>query len=215
MKETDHRGRQEGGDGLRQDAVSDEELMIRYQGGDTAALEELIQRQGRALFGFLQRSLGDKARAEDAYQEVFIRVIRGAAGYSPASRFTAWLYTIARNFCIDQARRQYFRVAESLDDFVSEESGTSCLDTVASDEPDPEENVRAAELAQALEKAIAALPPEQREVFLLRERAGLSFKEIARLTRAPLNTVKTRMHYALNCLRKVLVQQGFMGEDTP
>jgi RNA polymerase sigma-70 factor (ECF subfamily) len=192
---------------------TDEELMLAYQRGDASALEELIHRHGRPLFGFLLRLTGNRAKAEDAYQEVFLRVIRFAGSYQSSARFAAWLYTIARNLCIDQVRRDRFRAVESLDDPISEESETTRMETIKSDGPNPEENLRGQELAEALETALSGLPPEQKEVFLLRERAGLSFKEIAEMTKAPLNTVKTRMHYALNSLRKCLINDGFMGED--
>lgn len=192
---------------------SDEELMTRYQKGEVEALNELIVRHGRPLYGFLDRLTGSRERAQDAYQEVFLRVVRSAKSYQPSARFAAWLYTIARNHCVDLSRRARFRNTESLDDPISDDTETTRLDMVADDGPDPEANLRGAELSEALEAAVAALPGEQREVFLLRERAGLSFKEIAAVQKAPLNTVKTRMHYALNALRQALAGQGFWGEE--
>jgi len=177
---------------------ADEELMQAFARGDSEAMNELVGRHGRRLYGFLYRSLGARERAEDAYQEVFLKVVKSAPNYKPSSRFTAWLYTIARNVVIDQVRRDRFRVTESLDGPAFGDDGVSRVEMSPGDEPDPEEHLRGAELNDALEFAIGGLPEEQREVFLLRERAGLSFKEIAALTKAPLNTVKTRMHYALN-----------------
>jgi RNA polymerase sigma-70 factor (ECF subfamily) len=193
-------------------AVPDEDLMQRFGRGDAAAMEELVGRHGRPLFGFLVRSLGSRDKAEDAYQEVFLKVVRAAPGYQPRARFAAWLYTIARNVVIDMARRDRFRETESLDAPAFEDGDADRMSQVAGDDPDPEAVLRGREMQEALEAAIAALPGEQREVFLLRERTGLSFQEIADLTRAPLNTVKTRMHYALNHLRKALLAKGLMEE---
>lgn len=175
-------------------------------------MNELVARHGRQLYGFLYRSLGHREKAEDAYQEVFLKVIRSASSYEPNAPFTAWLYTIARNVVIDQARRDRFRTTESLDEPAYEDAGVSRLELEPGDEPDPEARLRETELAEALERSIRALPPEQREVFLFRERTGLSFKEIAEITQVPVNTVKTRMHYALNKLRKDLIEKGLMEE---
>ena len=197
-----------------QECASDEDLMRRFAAGEAEAMNEIVARHGRPLFGFLVRHTRSREKAEDAYQEVFLKVVKSAREYKSSARFTAWLYTIARNVCIDMARRDKYRETESLDDPSYEEAGVSRIETVADHGPDPEENLRGREMEEALEKAIAALPVEQREVFLLRERTGLSFQEIADMTRAPLNTVKTRMHYALNHLRRALLEQGLMGEGT-
>jgi len=195
--------------------LTDEQLMARYaKKGDAEAMNEIIERHGGQLLGVLTRSMGSREQAEDAYQTVFMKVIRSAPNYKSSSRFTAWLYTIARNVIIDQARRDKYRRTESLDRQAYEDGAETKLDQVAGELPDPEENLRGTELARTLEEAIGKLPEEQREVFLLRERAGLSFKEIAKITDAPLNTVKTRMHYALNKLRKDLVKQGYMETGT-
>ncbi len=190
---------------------TDEELMALFKAGREAALEELIARYGRQLYGFLCRQTGSRDRADEAYQEVFLKVVRGAKKYKSKSRFAAWLFTIARNVCIDMARRDKHRETVPLDDPPDE--GRAYIETVPHSGPDPEENTRAAELACLLEESLSSLSEEQREVFLLRERAGLSFKEIADMTGAPLNTVKTRMHYALNNLRKSLDVAGYFGED--
>jgi len=190
---------------------SDEDLMKRFKQGSEAALEELIDRYGKQLYGFLCRQTGSRDRADEAYQEVFLKVVRGAKNYRSKSRFAAWLFTIARNVCIDMARRNKHRDTLPLDDPPAE--GRAYIETVPHSGPDPEENTRAAELGSLLEESLSYLSEEQREVFLLRERAGLSFKEIAEMTGAPLNTVKTRMHYAVNNLRKSLDAAGYFGED--
>jgi RNA polymerase sigma-70 factor (ECF subfamily) len=193
---------------------SDEELMVRYKNGDVDAMNEIVTRHSRPLFGFLVRQTGSRDAAEDAYQEVFLKVARSAKTYQPSARFSAWLYTIARHVVIDRVRRERYRAAESLSDPVSDDSDLTRQDTMADPGPNPEDNLRGAELAAALESAVGALPPEQREVFLLRERANLSFAEIAKVTRAPLNTVKTRMRYALNHLKQTLAQGGFLEESS-
>jgi RNA polymerase sigma-70 factor, ECF subfamily len=192
--------------------LTDEELMAKYKGGDAEAINELINRHGQRLYGFLVRQTGSRDRAEDVYQEVFLRVIKAAPRFKPNSHFTAWLYTIARNIIIDEARKNKHRKTESLDQSFGDASSITKLDLIPDKGPNPEENLRGIELANALEEGISKLSKEQREVLLLRERVGLSFKEIANVTDTPLNTVKTRMHYALGHLRKGLSEEGFLGE---
>lgn len=195
------------------ESLSDEELMARFQEGDSAAMNQVLARYGKPLYGFLYRQTLSRERAEDAYQEVFVKVIRAAKSYESSSRFAAWLFTIARNVCIDLSRREKHRETSSLDAALTDDTDTTRLDMVADEGPDPEDHLLATELCEVLERAIGLLSPEQREVFLLRERSGLSFKEIARITRAPLNTVKTRMHYALIKLRETLVEEGMAEMD--
>lgn len=190
---------------------TDEELMARCGKGDDQALAALIERHGRKLFGFLLRLLGGRDRAEDAYQEVWMRVMKSAGAYDPRDRFPAWLFTVARNIVIDQERARKRRKEDRLEN-PDEEEGLSAIDCEPDPGPNPEDEMRGRELAAALEAALLALAPEQREVFLMRERAGLSFAEIAAATRTPLNTVKTRMHYALGHLRKTLAKEGFLSE---
>ncbi len=182
---------------------ADDELMTRFKRGDAAAMEELADRHGGRLYGYLLRLTRDPDRASDAYQEVFYKVIKAAARYREGSNFSAWLFTIARNVVIDEARKDKHRHAQGLDDPVGED-GSPRVETVPGDGPDPEGVASASEMAAVIEEALAGLSREQREVFLLRESADMPFKEISKITGAPVNTVKTRMHYALNHIRKAL-----------
>ena len=179
---------------------SDEKLMLRFQAGDAAAFEILVRRHRTPVFSFLLRLTGDRARAEDLCQEAFLRVIRASADWAPRARFQTWLYAIARNQAVDDARRQAFRRAEPLD-------GPPAA-AAASDDPPPDRSAESALLRPKLEAALATLPEEQREVFLLREYAGLRFHEIASVTGVPESTVKSRMRYALEGLRSRLEALG-------
>jgi RNA polymerase sigma-70 factor, ECF subfamily len=183
---------------------SDERLMLRFQGGDARAFEVLVRRHRTPLFSFLLRLTGDRGRAEDLCQETFLKVVRAAAGWAPRARFQTWLYAIARNQAVDEARRQALRRAEPLD-------GPGRLEA-ASEDPSPDRAADGALVRPRLEAALAALPEEQREVFLLREYAGLRFQEIAEVTGTPENTVKSRMRYALEALRARLEALG-VGPD--
>ncbi|HSD22475.1 MAG TPA: RNA polymerase sigma factor [Anaeromyxobacter sp.] len=180
---------------------SDERLMLRFQAGDAPAFEVLVRRHRTPVFSFLVRLTGDRARAEDLCQEVFLKVVKASRTWEERARFRTWVYAIARNLAVDEARRAAFRRAEPLD----APGGAAAH---PADDPPPDAAAEAALLRPKLEAALAALPPEQREVFLLREYAGLRFAEIADVTGTPENTVKSRMRYALEALREGLAALG-------
>lgn len=186
---------------------SDERLMLRFQGGDARAFEALVGRHRSPVFSFLVRLTADRARAEDLCQEVFLKVVKASRTWEERARFRTWLYAIARNLAVDEARRAAFRRAEPLD-----APGLAGAAGYPADDPAPDAAAEAALLRPKLEAALAALPDEQREVFLLREYAGLRFAEIADVTGTPENTVKSRMRYALEGLREALASLG-VGPD--
>ncbi len=186
---------------------TDEELLAAYQQGDTGAFELLLRRHRAPLFTFLLRMLGDRARAEDLAQETFLRIVKGAQAWEQRARFQTWLYTIARNLCVDASRRDRFRKADSLDQ-TGPDDEPPLVDSVAGGEIDPARGAESIRLRPVLQKALLSLPVEQREVFILREQAGLPFKEIAETVGVNQNTVKSRMRYALEGLRKALLAAG-------
>jgi RNA polymerase sigma-70 factor (ECF subfamily) len=183
---------------------SDEALVARYRRGDVAAFEVLLDRHRRGVHRFLSRFVGDAARAEDLTQDCWMRFIDAAPGWNPDGRFKVWLYAVARNLATDESRRASLRAHPSLDAPVQ---GRPLADRVPSGGRDPEGAAGDAEVRPRLLRAIAELPEEQREVFLLREYEGVSFAEIAEVTGAPVPTVKSRMRYALESLRRAL-QEG-------
>ena len=181
--------------------------MARYQQGDVAAFAELVARHEKRLWNFVRRFVADSATAEDLLQEVFLRVVRNAAEWQPSAKFTTWLYTIARNLCTDNARRGAFRKADSLDQTpgaARDESGQHRIDKVASPDGNAEKAALDREIATRVDQAVATLPVEQREVFLMREVMDMSFAEIATATKTSEPTVKSRMRYALERLRGAL-----------
>ena len=190
---------------------TDEELLAEFQQGDAGAFERLLRRHRGPLYTFFVRMLGDRARAEDLAQETFLRIVKGAASWEHRARFQTWLYTIARNLCVDSTRRERFRRADSLD--AQEGEDGPLVDAVPSDGAMPDRAAQSVRLRPLLQRALLALPPEQREVFVLREQAGLPFKEIAELVSANENTVKSRMRYALEGLRKALASEGVTADD--
>ncbi len=183
---------------------ANETLMVRFRGGDPRAFELLLERHQKPIFQFVFRSVGVKAVAEELTQETFLRVIKQKDHYEERARFTTWLYTLARNLCIDHSRRMQHRRAKSLD--AVDEEGHSLLERTADKALSVERQAVSEELQKKLRAAIETLPDDQREVFLLREEADLSFKEIAEIVGISENTVKSRMRYALTKLRSLLVE---------
>jgi RNA polymerase sigma-70 factor (ECF subfamily) len=183
---------------------SDEALMLRYRDGDVRAFEVLVTRHRKAIYNFILRFVRDPAQAEDVLQETFLRVVKGADAYEKQAKFTTWLYTIARNLCVDASRRGKHRKAASLDAPIGDDEGAALIDLVAGGEPTADKQAISRELGVRLKRAIESLPDEQREIFLLREVSDLQFNEIAQIVGCPENTVKSRMRYALEKLREAL-----------
>lgn len=190
---------------------TDEELLAAYQQGDPGAFESLLRRHRAPLFTFLLRMLGDRERAEDLAQETFLRIVKGAQAWEHRARFQTWLFTIARNLCVDLSRRDRFRRADSID-AEGPDGGPPMVESVPGREIDPARGAESARLRPLLQRALLALPAEQREVFVLREQAGLPFREIAEMVGVNENTVKSRMRYALEGLRKALLAAGVSAE---
>ena len=193
---------------------TDEQLMRRFQRGEARAFETLMLRHRTPIYSFLLRFTGERTRAEDLVQETFLRLVKGAAAWEPRASVRTWLYTIARNLAADAARRQAFRATDPLDAPVADGQPPRHAPPASTD-PAPDEAADAARLRPRLEAALAALPAEQLEVFLLREHAGLSFPEIAEATGVNENTVKSRMRYALLALRQRLAAEGLVAPAVP
>ncbi|EKD42189.1 MAG: hypothetical protein ACD_73C00279G0008 [uncultured bacterium] len=177
--------------------IPDEELMLAFQKGDVHAFNELLKRHQGGIYNFLVRFLGNSENAEEAFQEVFVRVIKASESYSPQAKFSTWVYTIARNYCIDLSRKGKFRKVLSLDDKTGDKDSARVEDRLMDEKADPQSYVLAKNMNFYLEKFLNVLNADQKEVFLLRERQGLPFEEIAQIVGTSVNTVKSRMRYAL------------------
>jgi RNA polymerase sigma-70 factor (ECF subfamily) len=193
---------------------SDEQLLAAYRGGDVRAFEQLLARYEKPIWSFLRRFVRDAEAAEDLLQEVFLRVVRDAQESGPAwkgeAKFSTWLYTIARNLCIDRARRTAVRgSAPSIDGPTGADAETETLhERIAAPGPSTDAVVAGREAAVRIDRAVAALPDDQREVFLMREVMELPFAEIASMVGVSEPTVKSRMRYALEKLRAALADLG-------
>lgn len=181
------------------DASDDGDLLRAHGAGDAQAFGRLYDRYDPACFRFIRRLLGASHAdaAEDLHQEVWIAVARSAATFDPArSTFAAWLFTIARNKVWDHFRRQKVAVLAP----AHEDAAMMVPDPGQS----PLEQVQSRELAHEIIAAVEALPLEQRGVFVMFADAGLSLEEIAQVTGATFETVKSRLRYAREKLRQSL-----------
>jgi RNA polymerase sigma-70 factor (ECF subfamily) len=195
---------------------ADEDLMVLYQKGEVRAFEVLLSRHRKPVYNFILRFVGDRETAEDLLQEAFMRVIKGAEAYKRQAKFTTWLYTIARNLCVDQTRRRKHRKHASLDAPMdaSEESGT-LMDVIPGNEMASDRKSVNKQLHETMQRAIEGLSEEQREVFLMREFLDMPFKQIADVVGVPENTVKSRMRYALEKLRLELDEYKDLAKAAP
>jgi RNA polymerase sigma-70 factor (ECF subfamily) len=146
--------------------------------------------------------VGDEALAADLTQEVFLRVMRAAKSYDHRGRLRQWLFTIAANLVTDHARwlkrRREVLVEEPAGIDTGVRETTHAL---------PQERQASAELREVVQRGVDQLPPKQRSVLLMRQYAGLAFKEIAALEGCSINTALSRMRYALGNLRKILADK--------
>lgn len=177
--------------------VSDGELIARYLQHDPTAFDDLYQRYRRPVYGYLNQYLpGRSAVVDDLFQQTWIKALEAMPRYRDQERFLPWLLRIAHNLVMDFFRSRAEAWASTDPD---ELEGLAGID----DRPDPLEAMADAELQAAVERAVAQLSPEQREVLALR-RQGIQFKEIARIQGTNINTVLGRMHYAVQRLRRLV-----------
>jgi RNA polymerase sigma-70 factor, ECF subfamily len=184
---------------------ADESLMLRFAAGDVLAFEQIYDRHERAVYRFLLRSVHIPAVADELLQEVWISVIRNAAGYKPQALFTTWLYRIARTRLVDHWRARDPEVLDSLDEPAGAGCDATVMDLLPADASvQPEVRAMNRAQARAFVAAVEELPAPQREAFLLHVDAGLTHEQIATVTGCGAETVKSRIRYASAKLRSTM-----------
>lgn len=179
----------------------DRELVENAQKGDDEALRVLFGRHMNAVYGFLVRMLGSASDADDVTQETFIRLWKHLGKFDTSKSFRTWAFGIAHNAAIDHLRK---RKHVTFSAFDTEDGGNAMVDTLEDDADLPDEVLERKQAAEQLRAALDKLPPEYREVVLLRTDGELQFNEIGEALGAPLDTVKSRYRRALAMLRKLL-----------
>ncbi|MGC9454337.1 MAG: RNA polymerase sigma factor [Phycisphaerae bacterium] len=179
------------------ETVSDAELLQRHLAGDEAAFTALVERYRRELFNFLARFTGDRALAEDVFQEAFLQLHISAGSFDPSRRLKPWLFTIAANKARDAMRSRSRRQAAPLDAPIDGDKDDTYASLMPTDIPSPEESVANLETRQAVRTIVEDMPENLRVVLLLNYFHDFAYKEIAEMLSVPLGTVKSRLHAAV------------------
>jgi RNA polymerase sigma-70 factor (ECF subfamily) len=189
----------------RVESVSDDEdaqLMLAYARGEMRAFETLYSRHRAALYRYLVRQSRDTEIANDLFQEVWSRVIVNRGRYEARAKFRTFLFTLAHNCFIDHCRRMKSRPAgTSIED-------ADAADLLTDDDARPEYELERAENSRRYRAALATLPQEQRDVYLLHEESDLSLEEIARVTGVGTETAKSRLRYAVGKLKAAMMAEA-------
>jgi len=182
----------------------DASLMLRVKRGDLHAFEELVNKYQQPVSNVIHRMLGDPAEAEDLAQNVFVQVYKSADRYKVSAKFTTWLFTIARNMCLNEIRRRSRHRAEALDaphpEF--EDQPLHQFEDARTDSP-PAALLRG-ELEQKIQQALSELPESQRIAILLCRQEELSYEEIAGVLGCSLSATKSLIHRGRETLKQKL-----------
>ena len=182
----------------------DAALMLRVQRGDAAAFTELVEKYKQPVMNLAYRTVQDLTEAEDLAQQVFIQVFKAADRYRVAAKFSTWLFTIARNLCLNEIRRRSRHPAESLDATRfdnQDEPLRQYEDTKHSSAPD---KLLHRELTDKIQEVLDELPENQRTAMLLFREQEMSYEEIAEVLDCSLSATKSLIHRARETLKQKL-----------
>lgn len=186
------------------DLDPDAALMLRVKQGDMGAFEELVEKYKQPIVNLVCRTLQDPAEAEDLAQNVFVQVFKSAGRYQVSAKFSTWLFTIARNLCLNEIRRRSRHPAQSLDMEHPEQEDQPARqyeDRKLFSAPD---QLLQGELVRKVEEAIAGLPENQRTALLLCREEELSYEEIAKVIGCSLSATKSLIHRGRETLKRQL-----------
>ena len=189
-------------------------LMLRVKRGDRAAFTTLVEKYKQPVMNFVCRSLRDEIEAEDLAQNVFLQVFKSRARYERTAKFSTWLFTIARNLCLNEIRRRSRHPAESLEETHAENEDQPSRQYEDKKVFLPTENVLHGELAKKIEEALAELPENQRTAILLCRQDELSYEEIAEILDCSLSATKSLIHRGRETLKEKLKPYLQTGEWT-
>jgi RNA polymerase sigma factor (sigma-70 family) len=184
-------------------SLSDQELMRLVQAGDFSPAAEIYDRYNSRIYNFAYRFLRNSEAAEDATQEVFVKMLKHANQFHGDAKLSTWLFSITANWCRDYLRKSENKAKEAEDVLIS---------LPAPSELAPDRNLERREDEQRIQKALTALTPEQREAILLSRYQGLSYAEIAQISGCSEGAVKTRVFRAMETLKKALTGEARGGD---
>ena len=187
----------------------EEKWIAAAREGDQGAFEELVLLYEKRVLALTQRMCGNPEDAAEAAQEAFLAAWQGLKNFRGDSSFSTWLYRLSSNACVDLLRREGRRqAAVSLD-------GEDLNLDIPSPSPSPQEEAERRELREQIEAGLRALPPEYREVLVLREMQQLRYDEIAHVLELDVGTVKSRISRGRKRLRSFLLEQGNFSPPPP
>ena len=185
-------------------SMEDSGVVESFLGGEYRAFEELVSRYHVRLLNFVYRTIGDREKAEDLVQEVFIRVYRHIHRFDRGKKFSTWVYTIASNLAKNELRNRsrnplvlFQAIKKNWDD---EDRPLQFEDNASR----PDDLYRKRHLREVVEASVARLPEHHRQVFVLRELEGKSYEEIAEITACNLGTVKSRLNRARTSFAEII-----------
>lgn len=183
--------------------LNDQELIKRYLDGNERSFEILLNRHKQKIYTSIYLFVKEQSLAEDIFQEVFIKIIDTLrkGKYNHEGKFLQWAMRISYNMCVDYFRRSKRRPQ------VSPTETFDIFDVLQVTDENAEQNMIKSQTHEKVRKLVDLLPPEQREVVILRHYADMSFKEIAKLTRVSINTALGRMRYALINIRRMVEEK--------
>lgn len=185
-------------------ADPDVRLMLEVQAGSETAFRDLFRRYSGKILAYVGRMIGHGARAEELTQDVFVQVFRFRDRYRPESRLSTWIFRIATNVCLNELRRPEHRLRVDLWAHESDPDDTREVQLPDPEARSPEENAAASQLAEALRREIAALPPKQRAALLLARVDGLPYKDVAEVLGCTEGAVKALVFRATHGLKERL-----------
>jgi RNA polymerase sigma factor (sigma-70 family) len=190
---------------LKVNNLSDNELVIEFRSGSQQAIEVLIHRHRKRVFGYILLLVKNHSIAEDIFQDTFVKVIKSLQDgkYVENGRFVSWVMRIAHNLIIDHFRRE-----KQMKTVSNDNTTVDIFNSQKFSDTNVEENIIYDQILMEVKVLVENLPDEQKEVVMLRHYAGLSFKEIADQTNVSINTALGRMRYALINMRKIMAEKN-------
>jgi len=187
------------------DEAEERRLIERLQRHDEAAFSEFVRLHQDRVFALVYRMIGDRAEAEDLAQEVFVTVFKSIGSFRGESKLSTWLYRVTTNHCKNRIKylgRRARPGKDAWDEELQGETGNHASLATSAHVPRPDQAVEGREAESLVQRALAALPDDQRELVVLRDVEGLTYEEIQAITGHPEGTVKSKLHRA----RLLLVQ---------
>jgi len=187
-------------------------LMLRVKRGDRAAFAGLVEKYKQPVLNFIYRTLRDETEAEDLAQNVFLQVYKSRSRYRRTAKFSTWLFTIARNLCLNELRRRSRHPAESIEETHTDNEEQPQRQYEDKSQMAPPEKLLHGELARKIEEALAELPENQRSAILLCRQDELSYEEIAEVLDCSLSATKSLIHRGRETLKEKLKRYLQTGE---